>query len=194
LERIVFGSTADHILKRSRVPNLILRPKAIEDLDQKSYTGSPIRKILVPLDGSHLAEQILPYAVEQARLSSSKLVLLQVTDFPESEVTVGPKATAAVAEKENAYYTHEEKEATNYLMTIADSYQNSAIDAEWAVVHGENPQETIMDYANKNGYDMIAICTHGRGGLNRMVFGSVADHILRSAGPPLLVLRPQSDN
>jgi nucleotide-binding universal stress UspA family protein len=190
LERIVFGSTADYILKRSHVPDLILRPKAIEDLDEKSYTGSPIRKILVPLDGSHLAEQILPYAVEQAKLLNSKLLLLQVIDTPESEVTVGPKATPSVAEKEKAYYKHEEKNATNYLMTIADSYHKSAIDAEWVVLHGENPQELIMHYANTYGYDMIAMCTHGREGLNRMVFGSVADHILRSAGPPLLVLRP----
>jgi nucleotide-binding universal stress UspA family protein len=190
LERIVFGSTADFILKRSHVPNLILRPKAIEDLEEKSYTSSPIRKILVPLDGSHLAEQILPYAVEQARLFSSKLVLLHVINTPESEVTVSLKATTSVAEKEKAYYEYENKEASNYLMTMADSYQKSAIDAEWIVLHGENPQEMIMHYANTYGCHMIAMCTHGRGGLNRMVFGSVADHILRSAGPPLLVLRP----
>jgi nucleotide-binding universal stress UspA family protein len=192
LERIVFGSNADYVLKRSPFPNLILRPKSVnESNDILLFSDSPLKKILVCLDGSHLAEQILPYAVEQARLFRSKLVLLRVIQTPVSEVTISPKATAPVAEKENEYYSLEEKEATNYLLSIADSYQQSAIDSEWAIVQGDNPEETIVDYARKNNFDMIAMCTHGRGGLNRLVLGSVADHILRNAEMPLLILKPR---
>lgn len=194
LERIVFGSTADYVLKRSPFPNLILRPKLVnESNDILLFSDSPLKKILVCLDGSRLAEQILPYAVEQARLLRSKLVLLRVIQTPVSEETISPKGNASALEKENGYHSLEEKEATNYLVSVTDSYRQSAIDLEWAIVQGDNLEETIVDYAQKNNFDMIAMCTHGRGGLNRAVLGSVADHVLRSAEIPLLVLKPGQD-
>lgn len=195
LERVIFGSTADYVLKRSPLPNLILRPQSDREHDgTKSLTDYPVRKILVCLDGSRLAEQILPYAVEQARRFQSKLVLLQVLETPVSEVTIGPKVTESVAAVENEIFANKEKDASNYLLSIADSYQQSAIDAEWVLIHGDNPKKAIVDYAHKNNYDMIAMSTHGHGGLNRMVFGSVADHVLRNARIPLLVLRPKHDS
>ena len=68
--------------------------------------------------------------------------------------------------------------------------KDKGLDAEYETMQG-NPGETIVTYADENDIGLIALCTHGRSGLGRLVFGSVADHILKRAGLPILIIRPQ---
>ena len=144
-------------------------------------------KILVCLDGSGLAEQILPYAVEEAQHFNSKLVLLEVTAPP-----------SAVVEPLTGYYhatplkkiLRKVDEAEAYLEQATQSLRDKGLAVEYETIQGD-PGETIIQYAQENNISLIALCTHGHSGLGRLVFGSVAEHVLKEAGLPILIIRPQ---
>jgi len=149
------------------------------------------KKILVSLDGSKLAEQILPYAETQAQQFGSTVVLLQVITVSSAAIAgVGPVPSSGeiIAEQFNIA----EQEAETYLKSIAKSLEAKGIKVEAVTLQGAQLGEGIVDYANKNGIDLIAIATHGRSGLGRAVFGSVADYVLRHSGIPILVIKPKN--
>ena len=147
-------------------------------------------KILVCLDGSKLAEQILPYVIEEAIRFRSKLVLLQV--IATHTVTVVEAGASAIAVEAAAQQMErEQKDAKAYLEALTQSLRKKGVDAEYVTLQGLQTGQTIVDYANEHGVDLIAIVTHGRSGLGRLVFGSVADFILREAGLPILVIKPK---
>jgi len=82
------------------------------------------------------------------------------------------------------------KKAKGYLGRVAAPLRKRGIEAETVALLGR-AGEAILKYADANGIGLIAIATHGRGGLRRAVFGSVADQVLRESGLPVLVIRPQ---
>jgi len=150
--------------------------------------------ILVCLDGSKLAEQIMPYATEEAIRFQGKLVLLQVVQEP---VTFSPgfpgEAPVPIQTDTMVEGTKEAlNRAGNYLEKLAAPLRKRGIQIETVAIPGR-AGEAILDYANTNSIDLITIATHGRGGLRRVVFGSVADHVLRESGLPVLVIRPQDE-
>ena len=135
------------------------------------------KKILVCLDGSSFSEQALRYASEEATATGKKLVLLQVANI----ATTLPEPEQIAAEK---------AKAKTYLNKKAKSLKEMGIDAECVVIFGD-PGRAIVDYAEKSGIDLIAIATHGRGGINRMVFGSVAEYVVKNSKLPILLIRPK---
>jgi len=150
-------------------------------------------KILVCLDGSDIAEQILPYATEQALHFNSKVVLLQVITTPTGMVVPGipgepsqPMQPTAMLE----LVKKEEDEAGAYLAQMAEMLKAKGVEVEWTTVQG-TPGSSIIQYTDENEVDLIAIATHGRGGLRRLVFGSVAEFVLKESGLPVLVIRPK---
>jgi len=145
-------------------------------------------RILVCLDGSELAEQILPYARGQAKSFRSKLLLLQVAD--EAQVYTSPAEPAVVVEQLDRV-RKEKQEAAEYLASISKSLQSEGFDVEAAVVAGPAGQ-TIVRFAEDKDVGLIALATHGHGGLGRAVFGSVADYVLRHTRIPVLCIRPKS--
>ena len=143
-------------------------------------------KILVCLDGSKLAEQVLPYAIEQALRFESQLVLLSVIVPATSTSTVWEPAPEGLVEKQ----AEAEKAAEAYLKNIVSRLsEEKRLRAEYLTLEGL-VAETIVEYAQNNKVDLIAIATHGLGGLRRLAFGSVADFVLRNSNVPLLVIRP----
>ena len=143
-------------------------------------------KILVCLDGSKLAEQVLPYAIEQALRFKSQLVLLSVIVPATSTSTVWEPAPQELVEKQ----AEAEKAAEAYLKNIINRLsEEKGLRAEYLTLEGL-VAETIVEYAQKNKVDLIAIATHGLRGLRRLAFGSVADFVLRNSNVPLLVIRP----
>ena len=143
-------------------------------------------KILVCLDGSKLAEQVLPYAIEQALHFKSQLVLLSVIVPATSTSTVWEPAPQELVEKQ----AEVEKAAEAYLKNIVNRLsEEKRLRAEYLTLEGL-VAETIVEYAQNNKVDLIAIATHGLGGLRRLAFGSVADFVLRNSNVPLLVIRP----
>ena len=154
-------------------------------------------RILVPLDGSDLAERALPYAAEIAKLAGSEIVLLQaVTPFAATlgQATASDAAEVAPIFTESAMAIAREQHAgmvaaaRDYLASHASELAKAGVKARTEVLEGA-PAQTILQYAQANGVGLIAMCTHGRGGLGRLVFGSVADALLRNSGLPVLLVR-----
>lgn len=152
------------------------------------------KKILVCLDGSELAEQILPYATEQALQFGSKIVFLQViltsSTVPAMVTGVEPVMMVPVP-LDVEQFRREKEEANAYLNVQADPLRKTGLDVECTTVLGSLPGKTIVSYADENEVDLIAIATHGRSGLSRTLLGSVADHVLRESGLPILVIKPR---
>ena len=147
---------------------------------------SVFKKVLVCLDGSNLAEQILPYAADIALRCGSKVVLLQVVDMPGAMYTPGQ-----VIEKRGwkERIQREDTEAETYLENTASQLREKGLDVETMVLEGTGGA-TIVGYAQDNEIDLIAITTHARRNIGRLVYGSVADTILKRSGLPTLVIRP----
>ena len=147
-------------------------------------------KILVCLDGSKLAEQIIPYAVEQALHFSNQLVLLRITSGPfivSPPIPGIPGVPVEIPMMEKKCQL-EQDTATSYLETIASKlFEEKGLHAEYEAFPGV-AGETIISYANDNGVELIAIATHGHGGLRRAVFGSVTDYVLRHSRIPMLII------
>ncbi len=146
--------------------------------------------ILVPLDGSPLAETALTHAEGLARHLSSRLLLVRVANLPATligEVAPmgGPMPPELIEDAINA----ETDEAKEYLTKTAERLKGDGIETEWEVVEGD-PSHAIIETAHTRNCDLIVMGTHGRSGLPRLVLGSVADRILRDSHLPVLFIRP----
>jgi nucleotide-binding universal stress UspA family protein len=153
-------------------------------------------KILVPLDGSKLAEAVLPHLQEVARRFDSQVILIQVV-APLSHLvaetvpaSLEPSGAAAVVGLEAAAEAvkAERAGARTYLEGVAERLKAEGVTVQVEVAEG-TAGDAIVDYAHHHGMELIAMSTHGRSGLLRLVYGSVADHVLRHAGTPVLLIR-----
>jgi nucleotide-binding universal stress UspA family protein len=145
------------------------------------------KKILVCLDGSKLAEQILPFALEQAKKMECNITLLQVIASPSSVMSGAGSVTGpALHDQIDA----EESEAKKYLSRIVSKIESDNIKADYATLKG-TPGHAIVDYAHENQIDLISIATHGHSGIRRAIVGSIVDHVIRHSHLPMLVIKPQ---
>jgi nucleotide-binding universal stress UspA family protein len=141
-----------------------------------------VTRILVPLDGSQLAEHALAVAAKLARSSDGTLILIQA--LPMTSVY----ASFYVPEVLPPANEEEEPRARAYLTQQAGLPMLSGLSVETAVLTGP-PALSILEAAANHKADMIVMTSHGRSGLSRWVFGSVAEHVARQANTPVLVLR-----
>jgi len=145
-------------------------------------------RILVPLDGSELAEQAIPYARAVAR-DAGTLIYAQVV--PKAEAIHGlTGGTVASANEVGALF---EQTATGDLEKAAQRWREIAPNYETAIGVGD-PTETILRIAKERDCDLIVIASHGRGALGRWTFGSVADRLTRTSDLPVLIIRPRDVN
>lgn len=142
-------------------------------------------KILVCLDDSDLSEQIVPYAAEVARRFGSRLVLFTAVDAVSAAAPEYAVEMDMVLELKRA-------QAQRRLEGVAARLVEAGLEAEPVVVVG-SPAHAIVEYSGTNSVELIAMGTHGRKNLGRLVFGSVMDHVLRNAGVPVLAMKPQSE-
>ncbi len=143
---------------------------------------TPYQHILVPLDGSDLAEAALRDAISMAQLNNGRLTLLEVV----SPLDHMMMETAAISAAD--YINHQKTYAENYLAQVYQAYETDSVPMETAVTIGK-PGEAIIDYAKKHDIDLIVMATHGRSGVARWMYGSVADKVLRGAEQPVLLVR-----
>lgn len=149
------------------------------------------KHILVPLDGSEFAEKALPQAVELARRFESRVTLMTIV--PPPQLAAGgfiPDSAELYQRLRGAAYT----EADTYLNAQADKLREHNIDVEHRVVEGEPVAECILNTCENSDIDTIVMCTHGRSGIRRWVFGSVAEKLLRGTDLPVVLVRPHSDD
>jgi nucleotide-binding universal stress UspA family protein len=138
------------------------------------------KSILVPLDGSALAEAILPEIEKVARCMGARIILLRV-----SRAHVFPGKDPTEAEIEVV------RRAEEYLAEIRDRLAAKGFDAEAHVRYGAVAEE-ILTHSARNDVDLIAMSTHGRSGLGRWALGSVAEKIVRRSEKPVLLLRAKA--
>ena len=145
-------------------------------------------KILVPLDGSKLAECVLPHVEALAKGCQVKEVEFVRVFEP---FRVPNSGEFVLSEKDMAKLDAEHKaEAEKYIQTVAMHSQTNGAKASGRVIkRTEGVAEDLADYAKKSGADAIVIATHGRSGPSKWVWGSVADRILRSSCVPVLMVR-----
>lgn len=151
------------------------------------------RRVLVTLDGSQLAEQVLPHVKALlAGRSGVHLYLLsvaQIIDMAAASAMVYPIAVyPGQPIDEEAERRRVEGELSNYLRGLEKDLAQPGIEVSSEVRFG-HPAEEIISYAHDIGADLIAMCTHGRSGLARWAYGSIADRVLRAADCPVLLVR-----
>ncbi len=142
------------------------------------------KKILVPLDGSKLAECVLPHVQTLAQGSNVKeIVFVRVVEpfYPRGEFVIEESQQKKIEADHKAA-------AQEYLKNLTAGLKYDGIKISYEVLHGF-VADTLAEYVNKNQIDLIVIATHGRSGVSRWVWGSVADRILRSSCVPVLMVR-----
>ena len=147
-------------------------------------------KIMVPLDGSELAECVLPHVEAIARgCGVGSVVLVRVV----GPVQIPVELDSAVShEKMEQFETGAKPIAEGYLDKVVSRIKGEGLDVRSEVIAATIPgaaAEILADYAEKNAVDLIVMATHGRSGISRWAWGSVAERVLRSAHIPVLLIR-----
>lgn len=145
------------------------------------------QKIMVPLDGSKLAECVLPHVEAIAKgCGVSNVIFVRVV-----EPVLKPTGDDYFPlEEDRKLFKFDRKAAAkDYLKRVVSRLKYDGVKIQAEVIVGK-AAESLIDYAEKNGVDLIAIATHGRSGVSRWVWGSVADRILHSTCAPVLVVQP----
>jgi len=181
-DRLTMGSVTDYLIRHAHVPVLVVkRPMASED-------GNPnqtFNRIVVPLDGSALAERILPPVAALASRLNATVSLLQVlTPLTYSQNQIMQPGLP---------WWDEDIAVANACLARASSYlTEQGLSVSKDVVLSEHVPSAIRDYAVRARADLIALATSGAGGMGRFVFGSVADEVTRTSPTSLLVFHPAS--
>ncbi|MBI4283785.1 MAG: universal stress protein [Chloroflexi bacterium] len=147
------------------------------------------KKILVPLDGSELADSVLPHVAAIAKgCDVESVIFLRVAEPIPVYYTTDEMYSLSAKETERLE-AGARAAAANYLNQLMNRVKYDSINLQSRVLAGGQAADMIADYVTRNGIDLIIIATHGRSGISRWIWGSVADRILRSACVPVLMVR-----
>ena len=173
--RLVLGSVTDKVLCSTRSPLLLIRP-----CEQKEPNLEvKLESVVVPLDGSHLAEQVLPHIVAIAKALALTVILVRVT----------PADPFTPPSRHYAKRTEQDAQAVEYLHGVKQDLFKKGLDSvEPLLIHG-NPADGILDTARKTPNCLVAMATHGRSLLGRWMLGSVTCRVVHGSRIPILVVR-----
>jgi nucleotide-binding universal stress UspA family protein len=192
LGRFWLGSVADELVRHLPVPLLLLRPGE----NSPDYRQEPLlKRVLLPLDGSALAEQMIEPAVALGSLMEAHYTLLRVIKpvLPPAYKLQGASLTElaeSVLKQIETIQDSLHREAQDYLERVAAPLRARSLHVQTRVVVEQQPGIAILHEAKASDIDVIALETHGRRGITRLVLGSVADKVIRGASCPVLVHRP----
>ena len=191
--RGVLGSVTDKVIHSSHLPVLTITPERAATYGSRDpwmrvftrLTQPIMTKIMVPLDGSRLAETVLPHVMELARRLSLRVLLVRVVrGFNIQWLDREPGAYSFAQGEEDAM----EAEATRSVEATAEKLGQAGLDVRWQVPAG-HPATVIAELAEQEPHDIIAIATHRR---KRWALGSVAEALVRGTGDPVLVVTPRT--
>jgi nucleotide-binding universal stress UspA family protein len=187
LSRAWLGSVADQLVRSLAVPILLVRPRETAS----ELRGEPaLRHILIPLDGSALAEQMVRPAVALGTVMQADYTLFQVV--PHVRLPgFDPTGSELSETTEPPLLGQHRREAEYYLDQIADGLRAQGRRVQTRVVVHPHAAAAILEEVQARGIDLLALATHGRGGLPRLLLGSVADKVLQGAAIPVLLYRPR---
>jgi len=192
VSRAWLGSVADGILHHTEAPILMLRA-----IDEEPPIGAAIsfKRLIVPLDGSEIAEQALPHALAVAEMTGAQLHLLRVV-VPLHAPPPLPFAVPTMPAPDFGAPTVQAlgEHAESYLERLTRKLRSdhASLDVRGETCVDEAPARAIVDVARKHQCDLAVMVTHGRG-MSRLVIGSVADKVLRGGPPAVLLSRAHHD-
>lgn len=180
LSRLWLGSVADGVVRRSRVPVLLVRPAEAA----APPTPPAIRRVLAAVDGSSLSDIVLHEAAGLCGVLRAPCTIIRVVVPPTHIIASRMSDTAALVRQRS---DEEAVEAGNYLRRIATATHWQATDIRAEVVTANDAAGAILRCAEEEVVDLIVIGTRGHGGAARLLLGSVADKVIRGAHVPVFV-------
>jgi nucleotide-binding universal stress UspA family protein len=191
ISRWVMGSVADKVLGSSALPVLLVRAGMPQDMVYERWSNP---KLLVPLDGSELAELVLPH-VEALALAqdgaAAEVVLVRICEPLVLPPVTTPETTVNWGTTADQYLLESKKSAEKYLTQVQRGLADAGLKVSLEVLDGD-PATGVIDYASQRQVNLIVMATHGRSGLGRWAYGSVAQKVLHGASCPILMVRPPS--
>jgi nucleotide-binding universal stress UspA family protein len=184
VNRWLLGSVTDKVLHATASPMLVVRSHVGENGSAEAH----LKTVIVPLDGSSMAEQVLPYLTPLAKALGLKVTLVRVIPpeglhFGFRDYPVGHYRNIDIEEETP-------KRAADYLHRVSDKLRADGHGSVQECVLQGNPAEAIVDLAQQATLDnLVAMTTHGRSGVGRWVLGSVTDRVVRHSGNPVLIVR-----
>jgi nucleotide-binding universal stress UspA family protein len=183
LGRAIFGSVADRVARTATVPVLVLRTP-----DDAVETEATVSRIVVPLDGSEIAERALPFAADLARQLPAPVYVVRAVD-PTAIMPVAPGVFGAVpavdAEITEQLWAEAETEAKKTVTDAVGTLTALGIEAAGATLNG-SPFFAISEATHPG--DLLILTSHGRGGVRRWLLGSVAEKLVREAPAPVILV------
>jgi len=181
MSRLWMGSVTDAMIRKTAIPLFVIHP---DHPGGVPADVTSVDHIMVPLDGSPLAEEILRPAKDISRATGARVTLVHIVA---TQAALGPRLFPLVPETLEPAMGH----AEDYLERVASRLRDDGFDVSVHVAHADSPAVALADISTEIGADLIAIATHGYGGLRRTLVGSVADKILKTSPLPLLIMRPR---
>jgi nucleotide-binding universal stress UspA family protein len=191
-QRWSIGSVADKILRAAKVPVWLVHADAEKALPFDQW---PNRNLLVALSGSDISAIVIPHAIALAKQKGSPMdvVLMEVVEPPITPTYYSPELTGMPlnwGQFVDQEIARSKKAAQEYLSSVEKQFRDEGINVRSTILTGK-PAEEIVSYANKNPYTVVIMATHGRTGLSRLVYGSVAESVLYGITNPMVLIRPQ---
>ena len=180
MQRFVLGSVADKLLHATKAPLLLDRPR-------EEMISKPVQRlttVIVPLDGSELAEKVLPHVAALAKALQLKVLLVRVTT-----TMVEYYSGEGFYTIPQQLITDMEKSSEDYLSDKVLELENQGCKDVSGLALIGSPTGQVIDLIKKTPNSFAAVSTHGRSGLGRWVLGSVADRVIQQSGSPVLVIR-----
>jgi nucleotide-binding universal stress UspA family protein len=182
INRLLLGSVAEKVLRGSPHPLLLIRANE----EAKSEGEAPLKSVIVPLDGSELAENVFPSVLELAKALKLEVLLLRAYQIP-INTYAGMEDYYPVNYEEISVALRDE--AQSYLeKKIGELKRNGIEKVSFATPEGSGADE-IVALGRRTADNLIAMCTHGRSGVKRWVLGSVTEKVVRLSGDPVLIVR-----
>ncbi len=193
LKRWSIGSVASKVLSAAKIPVFLVRA---DHTPEEPYDKWPELSLLVPLDGSELAESVIPHVENIARQNgreNMEVVLIKVSETPTIPSYYGPELSGVTlnwGEFMQQEEARRKKASQEYLEKIEELFREKHINVRSEVIEGKATDELIT-YANNHPHSMIIIASHGRSGFSRLVYGSVAATLLNNVTCPILMVKPK---
>jgi nucleotide-binding universal stress UspA family protein len=183
LKRWALGSVADKVLHLTRRPLILMHPPPKESTPHLLSHLPQIKRIIVPLDGSSLAEEVLPHVKKLARVYQAELLLFRsISTMPSELSTISP---------ETNWDQVIHSDAQKYLERIVADLRAEGFSAR-AMIGDVPVADRILAHAASEKTDLIAMTTHARNALGRLILGSVTDRVVRAGDLPVLVTRAET--
>ena len=181
VKRIALGSATDYLIRHTNIPVLVVRPSAsfISATPEQTFS-----RIVAPLDGSALAEEILPEVAALAARLKSTVSLLQV-------LTPATYSQKEIMQPGLPWWDTDIAVADAYLAGAARYLTEQGLTVSKDVILSDDVATAILDFSTRTRADIIALATSGSGGMSRFVFGTVADEVTRKSTSSLLVFHPK---